>query len=36
MKRTMDEYKESMNRILPSESFISETEALMKKIRDEN
>lgn len=32
----MDEYKESMNRILPSESFISETEALMKKIRDEN
>lgn len=35
MKRTMNEYKASMNKIVPSESFLSETEALMKKIRDE-
>lgn len=35
MKRTMNEYKASMNKIVPSGSFISETEALMKKIRDE-
>ncbi|MGN0692580.1 MAG: hypothetical protein ACI4K7_09565 [Oscillospiraceae bacterium] len=35
MKRTMNEYKASMNNIVPSGSFISETEALMKKIRDE-
>ncbi|MGN0695486.1 MAG: hypothetical protein ACI4J5_01830 [Oscillospiraceae bacterium] len=31
----MNEYKASMDKIVPSGSFISETEALMKKIRDE-
>lgn len=35
MKRTMNEYNNSMNKIVPSESFISETEALMRKLRDE-
>lgn len=35
MKRTMNEYKNSMNKIVPSETFISETEALMRKLRDE-
>lgn len=35
MKHSIDEYKNIMDRIEPSESFISETEKLMKKIRDE-
>lgn len=35
MKKTIDEYRISMDKITPSASFISDTEALMKKIRDE-
>lgn len=31
MSRNMNEYKKSMDNIVPSESFISETEALMKQ-----
>lgn len=35
MKKTIGEYRSSMDKITPSGSFISETEALMKKVRDE-
>lgn len=35
MKKTIDEYRISMDKITPSASFISDTERMMKKIRDE-
>lgn len=35
MKKMMDEYRISMDKITPSASFISDTESMMKKIRDE-
>lgn len=35
MKKTIDEYRISMDKITPSASFISDTESKMKKIRDE-
>lgn len=35
MRYSIHDYTKSMSRIMPSESFISDTEALMKKVRDE-
>lgn len=35
MKKTIGEYRSSMDKITPSASFISDTESMMKKLRDE-